>query len=105
MKAGTKLRNKLFDYLDKTAEGETVVIQRNNQEVARLVPIGQMNWRDKMKIKPKLLTSPEEFIKPIKEILTRLNKKAMVALRKSNNKIAIITKERKNSPASTLKPE
>ena len=66
--SATKLRNKLFDYLDKTAEGETVVIQRNNQEVARLVPIGQINWRDKMKIKPKLLTSPEKFMKPIKDI-------------------------------------
>ncbi len=67
--SATKLRNKLFDYLDKTAEGETVVIQRNNQEVARLVPIvGQTNWRDKMKIKPKLLTSPEELMKPIKDI-------------------------------------
>lgn len=66
--SATKFRNKLFDYLDKTAEGETVVIQRNNQEVARLVPIGQINWRDKMNIKPKLLTSPEEFMKPIKDI-------------------------------------
>lgn len=66
--SATKLRNNLFDYLDKTAEGETVVIQRNNQEVARLVPIGQINWRDKMNIKPKLLTSPEEFMKPIKDI-------------------------------------
>lgn len=66
--SATKFRNKLFDYLDKTAEGETVVIHRNNQEVARLVPIGQINWRDKMNIKPKLLTSPEEFMKPIKDI-------------------------------------
>ena len=66
--SATKLRNKLFDYLDKVAEGETVVIQRNKQEVARLVPIGQINWRDKMNIKPKLLTLPEEFMKPIKDI-------------------------------------
>lgn len=66
--SATKFRNKLFDYLDKAVEGETVVIQRNNQEVARLVPIGQINWRDKMNIKPKLLTSPDEFIKPIKDI-------------------------------------
>ncbi|MBW2339497.1 MAG: type II toxin-antitoxin system Phd/YefM family antitoxin, partial [Deltaproteobacteria bacterium] len=33
--SATKLRNNLFDYLDKVAEGETVVIQRNNHEVAR----------------------------------------------------------------------
>ncbi len=66
--SATKLRNKLFDYLDKAAEGETIVVKRNNQEVACLVPLRQTNWRDKMNIKPKLLTSPEELIKPIKDI-------------------------------------
>ena len=35
--SATKLRNKLFDYLDKAAEGETIVIQRNKQDDARLV--------------------------------------------------------------------
>ncbi len=66
--SATKLRNKLFDYLDKAAQGETIVVKRNNREVARLVPIRQTNWRDKMNIKPKLLTSPEELIKPIEGI-------------------------------------
>jgi len=66
--SATKLRNNLFNYLDKAAEGETIVVQRNNQEVARLVPTKQLNWRDKMNIKPKLLTSPEELIKPIEDV-------------------------------------
>jgi prevent-host-death family protein len=33
----TKFRNNLFGYLDKVAKGETIAIQRNKQEVARLV--------------------------------------------------------------------
>ena len=66
--SATKFRNNLFDYLDKTAEGETVVIQRNNQDVARLVPAAQTDWRDKMKIKPKLLMSPAEIMKPVTDI-------------------------------------
>ena len=66
--SATKLRNNLFDYLDKASEGETIVIQRNNQEVARIVPTHQIDWRDKMSIKPELLVSPEELIKPIEDI-------------------------------------
>jgi len=66
--SATKLRNNLFDYLDKAAEGETIIIQRNNQEVARLIPTQHTNWRDKMTIKPKIMVSPEELIKPIEDI-------------------------------------
>ncbi len=44
------------------------MVQRNNREIARLVPIRQANWRDKMSIKPKLLATPEEIIKPIEDI-------------------------------------
>jgi len=66
--SATKLRNNLFEYLDKASEGETIVIQRNNQDVARIVPTHQIDWRDKMSIKPELLVSPEELIKPIEDI-------------------------------------
>ncbi len=66
--SATKLRNHLFDYLDRVSEGETIVIRRNNQEVARLVPTQQVNWREKMHIEPKLLVAPEELIQPIEEI-------------------------------------
>ena len=66
--SATKLRNNLFEYLDKASAGETIVIQRNNQDVARIVPINQIDWRDKMSIKPELLVSPEELIKPIEDI-------------------------------------
>ena len=66
--SATKLRNNFFDYLDKASAGETIVIQRNKQEVARLVPTHPIDWRDKMSIKPELLVSPEELIQPIEEI-------------------------------------
>jgi len=66
--SATKLRNNLFDYLDKATEGETIIIQRNNQEVARIVPTQQTDWRDKMTIKPIIMVSPEELIKPIEGI-------------------------------------
>jgi prevent-host-death family protein len=66
--SATKLRNNLFDYLDKAAKGEIIAIRRNNQEVARIIPTYQINWREKMSIKPKLLVFPEELIEPIEDI-------------------------------------
>ncbi|ETX08460.1 type II toxin-antitoxin system Phd/YefM family antitoxin [Candidatus Entotheonella palauensis] len=66
--SATKLRNHIFDYLDKAAEGETIIIERNNREVARLIPTRQQNWRDHMSSTPQLLVSPEELIEPMADI-------------------------------------
>ena len=66
--SATKLRNNLFEYLNKVANGETIIIQRNNQEVARLVSAPKADWRENMKVQPKLLVSPEEIIKPLEDI-------------------------------------
>ncbi len=66
--SATKLRNHIFDYLDKAAEGETIIIERNNREVARLIPTQQDNWRDHMSSTPQLLVSSEELIKPMADI-------------------------------------
>jgi len=66
--SATKLRNNLFEYLDKVASGETIVIQRNNKEVARLISTKQINWRDKMTITPRILVSPEELIQPMEVV-------------------------------------
>jgi prevent-host-death family protein len=66
--SATKLRNHIFEYLDKAAEGEIIVIERNNREVARLIPTQQDNWRDNMLSTPQLLVSPEELIKPMADI-------------------------------------
>ena len=64
----TKLRNSLFDYLDKAAKGETIIIERSKKEVARLIPTRQANWRDKMTIKAQIRVSPKELIKPLEDI-------------------------------------
>lgn len=66
--SATKLRNQLFECLNKVLEGETIVIQRNKNEVARLVPPFQQDWRKKMRIQPKLKVSSEELIKPLEDI-------------------------------------
>jgi len=66
--SATKLRNNLFNYLEKVVNGEIIMIYRNNKEVAKLVPPNISNWRKQMKIKPKLLVPPEEIIKPIEDI-------------------------------------
>ena len=64
----SKLRQNLFDFLDKATSGEIIVIQRNNKDVARLVPAGHSNWRDKMRINPRILVPPDELVKPIDDI-------------------------------------
>jgi len=66
--SATKLRNDLFNYLDKVESGEVIVIQRNNQEIARLVPTVQGNWREKMTVNVRLLAPATELIQPIEEI-------------------------------------
>jgi len=64
----TKLRNSLFDYLDKAAKGETIIIERSKKEVARLIPTRQANWRDKMTIKTQIRVSSKELMTPLEDI-------------------------------------
>jgi len=66
----TQLRNHLFDYLDKAAAGETIIIQRNNQEVARLVATQPNDWRAKMTLTPELLVTPEALLAPLEDLWT-----------------------------------
>ena len=66
--SATKLRNNLSNYLDKASRGEIILIQRNNKEIARIIPSEQLNWRDNMTIRPKIMVDPEELIKPIEDI-------------------------------------
>ncbi len=66
--SATKLRQHLFDYLNRAAEGETIIIERKNQEVARLVSMKTVDWRNKMTIKPEILVSPDDLIKPMEEL-------------------------------------
>jgi prevent-host-death family protein len=66
--SATNLRKDLFNYLDLVESGEVIIIQRNNQEVARLVPTGAGNWRDKMSAEVKLLVPAEDLIQPVEDI-------------------------------------
>lgn len=64
----TKLRSHIFEYLQKAAKGETVAIRLNGADVAMLVPVKIKNWRDRMKIKPKLLMPAERAFEPVVHI-------------------------------------
>lgn len=66
--SASRLRQHLFDYLNRAAEGETIIIERNNEEVARLISMKNVNWRDKMTLKPEILVSPGELIAPMEDI-------------------------------------
>jgi len=66
--SATKLRSNLFEYLDKAAAGEMIVIHRNQQEVAYLVSTQPSDWRTQMNLMPQLLVTPEELIKPLDDI-------------------------------------
>ena len=65
--SATVLRNNLFSYLDRAANGETIVIKRNNSEVARLMPIQLADWREKMTVRPRIKVTEEELIEPLEE--------------------------------------
>lgn len=64
----TKFRKHLFEYLDRAAAGETIIIQRNNQNVAYLVPETAANWRDNMKQTLKTNVTPEELMQPVSDV-------------------------------------
>jgi antitoxin (DNA-binding transcriptional repressor) of toxin-antitoxin stability system len=64
----TKFRNNFYAYLDTVAGGETIVIQRYNQDMACLISIPKADWRDSMKVQPKILVSPKDLIKPLEDI-------------------------------------
>jgi prevent-host-death family protein len=64
----TNFRKRLFEYLDRVAAGETIIIQRNNIEVARLTGMSQLDWREKMPDVPRLLVEPEALLQPLTDI-------------------------------------
>lgn len=63
-----KFRAHLFDSLDQVTEGETIIVERNHQEVAQVTPTQRPNWRERMTITPKLLVPADEFIKPLPDV-------------------------------------
>ncbi len=73
--SATKLRNNLFEYLDRVERGETIVILRNKQEAARLAPIQPSDWRELVNAQPGLLVSPENIIAPLEKIGEKIGEK------------------------------
>lgn len=66
--SATNLRGNLFEILKRVQAGEKIIISHKRKEVACIMPLEKADWRKKVKEKPKLLVSPEEFIKPIEDI-------------------------------------
>jgi len=58
----------LFEYLDKVSAGEILVIQHNNQSIARLIPEKQTDWRDAVTHTLKLNETADELLKPLNHI-------------------------------------
>jgi prevent-host-death family protein len=65
--SASNLRNNLFEYLDRVSQGESIVIERNKQEIGRLMPLRNTNWRNKMSHKLVLKTTPDDLILPLEE--------------------------------------
>ena len=63
-----KLSENLFHYLDKVKEGEILIVLQNGDEVARIVPPHNREWRKNMTVQPKLKVPPDELIKPLDDI-------------------------------------
>ena len=66
--SATALRNNLFSYLDRAANGEIIIIKRNRCEVARLVSTQPVDWREKMTVQPEIKVSEKELIKPLEDV-------------------------------------
>lgn len=64
----TKLRNNLFEFLAKVSKGETIVIQRNGENVALVVPPHKVDWRNKIRSKIKLLVPPDIAFRPLEDV-------------------------------------
>ncbi|MCP4426691.1 MAG: type II toxin-antitoxin system Phd/YefM family antitoxin [Chloroflexi bacterium] len=64
----TQFRSQLFEYLDKVAAGETIIIQRNRQQVARLVSMEPSDWQSKMTQTLQVNVTEDELMAPIEDI-------------------------------------
>ena len=64
----TKLRKNLFNILSMVSKGETISIKRNGKDVAIITSVKNVDWRDKIKTKPKLLIPVDEVFKPLSEL-------------------------------------
>lgn len=51
----THLRNHIFELLNHVRAGESITLELNGQEVGKIIPIQQGDWRKKIRVKPKLI--------------------------------------------------
>ena len=64
----SKLRNNIFKYLGKVAQGETFTIILNKKETAMLVPVKRGDWRDSLHQEIKLNCSPDKLLTPMDDV-------------------------------------
>ena len=65
--SATKLRKNLFEYLNRITRGETFVIERHNQPVAKLSAVDKIEWRDKRRTTLTINVSEKELIQPLED--------------------------------------
>ncbi len=65
--SATKLRKNLFEYLNRITRGETFVIERHNQPVAKLSAVDEIDWRDKRRTTLTINVSEKELIQPLED--------------------------------------
>lgn len=63
-----ELQAGLSMYLDEIGKGKQIIIQKNKKDIAMLSPVPKADWRDKMTVRPKLLVSLEEIVKPMTDV-------------------------------------
>lgn len=64
----TALRKNLFEYLDRAALGETIIVKRNNIEVARIVGKAPADWRTALDDDFELLVDADTLLQPLEDI-------------------------------------
>jgi len=64
----TEFRKNLFKYLERVANGEEFIIERNGKEAAELSPRVKPDWRNRVKQKISINGDPDELIEPISDI-------------------------------------
>jgi len=64
----TKLRNNLFAYLTRVAEGESITIQKNGEDLAMIVPPQKKDWRSNMGAKVKFSGPTEKVFAPLEDL-------------------------------------
>lgn len=65
----TKLRENIFDIFKKVSKGSPITVIWNNKEVGIINPPVKKDWRDNIKIKPKILTkNPMDAFAPLDDV-------------------------------------